>query len=342
MANIFNFMDFLNYLDYKPKFEEEKCVKHISPKAKCSICRDICHLEAISLNKRSISLLENCDICNECVAYCPTNALVDTGKTFLRYKEEAFVLCKKFETKDEKAKLYIGCLNFLNRKILLNMYKAGFRTINTSLDKCQECSRKNSIENEINRLNLILEKLNKEPMRLINKTVEELDEKLDTMKEKEAREEIDRRSFFKELFKETFSKAYQVAPPLAKDQFWENEIDILRKWETDQGESLSLYKVIRDENKCIECQSCVRLCPQKVWKIDGKDRITDLRLCHGCKLCEDICPSKAIKVIEELGLGSEFIERKDKKFCDKCSREFETYKQSSIVCPSCIAKEIKN
>ena len=220
------------------------------------------------------------------------------------------------------------------------MYIMGFRDIHTNLDKCKDCSRINNIENEINKTNEILLKLEKEPMKLTNIPMDELEKRLENMKEKKSNTEVSRRGFFKQLLKETYSIAYEAAPPTAKDQFWENEIDILARWENNDGESLSIYNILKDENRCIECEACVKLCPQRLWKIVENEKIEDLRLCNGCRLCEDICPGKAIEVIEELKITKETKEIKYKTNCEKCNRSFETYKKKSIVCPPCVGREI--
>ncbi len=298
MSDLLNIFGALSQLDYKPSYDNEKCVKSISPKAKCRDCYDVCHAEAISLKKSGIVISDACNFCYECVSYCPTNALVDTGRTFLKHGTKTYLLCKKQEVEGDPD-LFVDCLNYINRKILLNMYTYGIRTIHTNLDKCETCPRYNNMLGELDRANEILQILGKDPMTLVDTSNEDILQEISSLKVKKETEEIGRRDFFKGLFKETLKKAYQVSPPSSRDQFWDLEVDIVNRW-TKDSTRLALYTIDHDKDKCIDCKSCVTLCPQKVWIIEDGARIERTHLCHGCKLCQDICPKGALEVKDHI------------------------------------------
>lgn len=60
------------------------------------------------------------------------------------------------------------------------------------------------------------------------------------------------------------------------------------------------YEVIRNENRCIKCQVCVRQCANEVHTYD-KDLnqvIADESKCVNCHRCVSLCPTKALKIVK--------------------------------------------
>ena len=60
----------------------------------------------------------------------------------------------------------------------------------------------------------------------------------------------------------------------------------------------SQFEVLRDNNKCIKCQLCVKQCANEVHKYDKEDNviICDEAKCVCCHRCVALCPTKAIKI----------------------------------------------
>ncbi|HXK44667.1 MAG TPA: 4Fe-4S binding protein, partial [bacterium] len=58
------------------------------------------------------------------------------------------------------------------------------------------------------------------------------------------------------------------------------------------------FKVIRDENLCINCQACCRVCANDTHSFDQNlmKIISDHRKCVGCHFCEEICPTGALTI----------------------------------------------
>lgn len=58
------------------------------------------------------------------------------------------------------------------------------------------------------------------------------------------------------------------------------------------------FVVERDEERCIKCQVCERMCSNDVHRYDPElDRVfSDDQRCVGCHFCEDLCPTQAITI----------------------------------------------
>lgn len=60
------------------------------------------------------------------------------------------------------------------------------------------------------------------------------------------------------------------------------------------------YEVIRNENRCIKCEVCVRQCANEVHTYD-KDLnqvLADESKCVNCHRCVSLCPTKALKIVK--------------------------------------------
>lgn len=60
------------------------------------------------------------------------------------------------------------------------------------------------------------------------------------------------------------------------------------------------YTVVRDPDRCINCQVCVNQCANSVhaWDVDLQKVISDDRLCVNCQRCVAFCPTGAVYVKE--------------------------------------------
>ncbi len=65
-----------------------------------------------------------------------------------------------------------------------------------------------------------------------------------------------------------------------------------------KGRKFTEFRVDRDDDKCIRCQACVRVCSNEVHSYDAEHNliISDSSKCVGCHFCEEICPTEAITI----------------------------------------------
>ena len=60
-----------------------------------------------------------------------------------------------------------------------------------------------------------------------------------------------------------------------------------------------MYMVAVDKSKCDGCSTCVNVCPQSVFKLEGeKSEPVNMSECINCLTCVENCPPQAITVTE--------------------------------------------
>lgn len=333
----------LNYLDYRPKYDVNKCVKSKSTKSTCDKCYEACPYDAIDLYRKGIKITDKCNFCGICVAYCPSNAISDGGRRFCRNKDEIFVVCLKQEREENKNQnIKVQCLSFFTSKIFLNLYIRGIRKIYINRDKCEDCLYNQKIEEELKFANEILKALSKPLMEIEEMDIDGIYKGLEVSETTKSETIVDRRNFFKEIAKEIFSVGYDITPPLMKEDGWDELIKIVRSLETKEIKGVSLFNAKIDFSKCIECNACIKLCPQRVWKKEDKNLKTEMYNCNGCGLCEDICPTKAISLEKKVHLSQRKVQEENKKICNLCAKEFSTKFEEQVTCPRCISKDVFN
>lgn len=66
-----------------------------------------------------------------------------------------------------------------------------------------------------------------------------------------------------------------------------------------EGEHDTMYMVTIDKSKCDGDGTCVNMCPQSVFKLDGgKADPVNMSECINCLTCVENCPQQAITVNE--------------------------------------------
>jgi pyruvate formate lyase activating enzyme len=85
-------------------------------------------------------------------------------------------------------------------------------------------------------------------------------------------------------------------------------------------ESQAIKKqILYDEDKCVLCGTCAKICPEKAIKIENNKLTTDLDKCNYCKKCEIFCIPGARQVVGKIYSVDEILNEvmKDKVFYDQ-------------------------
>lgn len=92
------------------------------------------------------------------------------------------------------------------------------------------------------------------------------------------------------------------------------------KWCSNPESQLEKIQVLYDQNKCIHCQKCVNICPQKAISIISEHMHIDFNNCIGCLECVNNCPAKALSHEGEYKKVSDIV--------DICLQDKDFYEES--------------
>ncbi len=113
----------------------------------CGICANLCHVNAIKLNKDTGIFInfDDCDLCGKCAEYCPANSLEIAGKEYT-VKELTDIILEDFLFYDESGGgvTFSGGEPFAQMDFLLNILKVcKSYKLNTAIDTTGYTSKRN-------------------------------------------------------------------------------------------------------------------------------------------------------------------------------------------------------
>jgi pyruvate formate lyase activating enzyme len=73
------------------------------------------------------------------------------------------------------------------------------------------------------------------------------------------------------------------------------------------------------ENRCIDCQTCIKICPQGCLSAQAEGIVIDRELCSGCGKCAEECPGNAMELLGRRIDNDELFNElfKDRAFYEK-------------------------
>lgn len=336
-------MNFLKYFDYRPRFVREACIRKISSKSSCRLCKDACQRRAIETIKGGIEIDHACKQCGQCVVVCPTNALLDNGLNFVSEGNKVYVLCGKCQQGQEaNSKAVIYCLEKINLKVLLNLSARGITSIVTNMNACSDCKKQHNLMETVDRANRILTIADRETISIDEVEIENFHNSIEKIDKNKADKVIGRRDFLKEIMRESMEIVQDMAPPTVHVKRLQLQELLLIEWCRDQKQKIGVFDIKIQKSKCMECGACMKLCPKEVWEVREAKLIYRPYRCNGCKICEDICVAKAIYVSEEINKCKEEEYEKIEYACSSCEKRFFTYQDEKTICPKCISVKLFN
>lgn len=301
-------LSILRYLDYRPQFNKKACIRKISRKSSCDLCKRACQRKAIKVVKGGIEIDNDCNQCGQCVVSCPTNAISDNNLNFASKNNKVYVICNKsVQNENIDNKIAVHCLKKINLKVLLNLYDRGITTIVTNIDACKNCQDNNYLKETIYKINDILTINGKKKMDVEIIEIEDFEKTIKEIKKDKSNKKVERRDFFKVMIKDSMEQVRDVVPPTIVVKKLKSIESILINWCHNDEEKISLFNINIQKDKCLECEACMKLCPKQVWTKKEEKLIYAPYKCNGCRICEDICVGKAIHIDERINKSKEKI-----------------------------------
>jgi ferredoxin len=325
----------------------------------CSVCADICPVEAIRISDNGVEITGECVDCGVCLSICPNSVFRlkerDDEKIISEIKDsgekkgstEFRISCQRG---DAKADLLVQCLGRLTEAMLIEPIKAGISKVEILQPECGECQNSKAslhIHRIINRVLALYEMADIDKDKLIVKRI--------PMQSilKEIGKSISRR----ELLFSFRTKAVEVAAasiPDVKNKGDEHEtfIEVINTRHDNFKRKLLIHALegfspmkevfmpsedamlaeIEVSNRCTACSVCTTLCPTGALTQERKDEQFFMHfkpsLCTNCRVCVETCMPKAIRIKETVRLNYllEDIEIKifetRRKTCSICKIDF--------------------
>ncbi|MDD4856376.1 MAG: 4Fe-4S binding protein [Sulfuricurvum sp.] len=341
------------------------CVRALSVNSICTLCADVCPVNAISITDRLPSINQVlCVGCAGCVSVCPTEALrlddfssTDFFFTFAS-DEDNMISCQK----------NVPCIAALSHEQLISFAQMKHGVV-LDTGHCGQCDIGVSIlatlANTLENANYLLEAIESEFR------VECSDIGYNALDESEAA--VERRDFFKTFhlrglgkIREDFEKEIQKTT----DEFIEYSTDsshtkeLRAKKITDRRKLFftaikrlpppSIFHVVdsskipftsqklMDEAACTACEMCYRICPTGALTSDMRNSKIDFDpfLCVKCHLCHDVCEPKAITLSPSYNLVEWYTPKVQNlvtyrvRRCDECDALFSS-STGEKICRRC-------
>lgn len=280
-----------------PIIKKKRCVNNLQKRQSCSLCKEICSKNAISLENEVSIKDELCDNCNICASVCLTGNIVPTYEVLekqfnvISSGDTISICCDK---EDIAVDLKVGCLASLPWEYIA--YICLENKINLFIKNCRECEEEklfSVIQNNLKKVETFLgEELFNKKVRLVEDNSE--------LRAKE----YTRRDLLK-LFGEQSKRLATTVVPINFEENKNARIyrDLLIKKIQNLGvEGLAYnWPSIKVNNNCWGCGICERLCPQSAIKISEDNGeysfIHNHNRCTHCGLCKTVCLDKSIELV---------------------------------------------
>jgi ferredoxin len=325
----------------KIEYSKEKCLRETSERNKCEKCAKICPEEAITLEKRCISISQfDCTGCNLCVSNCYSGALKSTKKPYLEImndivdKKAVDLTCKKRKIKDC---INVGCIRTMDFRFLYALMFSNLPfVINVDLSSCETCEY-GKIKSDIDIL-----KNADFGGRFSGKII-------DTV-HVETEELMSRREFFESIFSDSkeFSKA-QIREVSKKYGFEFDESEdvdklvkvLLKRGLKENSDTEFMKEYIFTpavDRNCDFCNECVSACPKKALEIKSDKNISVLMFspekCNFCGRCIERCRKNSISKSNFKDFKKEVLFLKKVKQCKIC-KTYTTELNEEGLCKTC-------
>jgi Fe-S-cluster-containing hydrogenase component 2 len=271
----------------------DACVRQSNLHSSCTACCDKCTHKAIAINGKNVRIdAAKCNSCGDCLIACPPSALEGIGTS--RVFEDGVLLYDDAYTPSVK-------------ELLINK-KRGMNAIRT-----KEGHLNGKWEEAVNQTNSLLAVLNESPIKINNRDIDKT---------------LSRRDFFASFRKEGKQLAKKMAPASWKmnKNGWK-----LSSYFPD----VQFYSVNLNPQKCDLCGLCFSFCQEGVFSAGETGIAIANEKCVNCASCIDVCPHTAIQIEADFRGKSERIVDFYSRTCKICRQEFSSFHDDEEFCHVC-------
>lgn len=279
----------------------EACIRKISPLSSCAICLQACPIEAIDIDKNTITINEKtCSSCGICITVCPSHAI--KGQSPSRNVVQDYLLIEETSAMPTVNELHY-------------FYKKGIRFVYS-----HEASP--SLEQVISKTNADLDAMGLDRVQMADKLALQPEEQ----------PKLTRRDFFTKLSSASKKTVLSSVTP-AKWRFNEESFKLSSLYK-----DFSFHVIDLDEETCTLCEACITICPVKAFEIKDGSLIIQEQRCTGCQLCSDICRSNSLKIERNVHPSAVIQKPVHESTCTACKTQFHAWTDTTI-CPICSSRQ---
>jgi ferredoxin len=161
-----------------------------------------------------------------------------------------------------------------------------------------------------------------------NDILQRLEEKPITVHQSLQEEKISRRFFFTTIQLEGKQLAKGLVPAS-----WKLNSDA---WDVrDYYPDFEFYSVDLDQSRCLLCQACFSICPEKVFGLNEAVLEITGNNCVNCRLCVDVCPEHAIEITPNIKKKKSSFLDYYSHVCQNCGQNFYSFQTNVERCYIC-------
>lgn len=294
--------------------ENRLCSRFRTSKSDCSLCADLCPVNAISISEKGAEIQGGCIDCGVCISACPNGAFMINGSDDKKIIGEIGAKVKgqglkvfrvSCEHGDGSSDLTVPCLSRLTEALLLAPVKTGVSTIEILRPSCEKCPNKKAaphLDRVVKQVRSICEMLGIKKESISVAGTEFRENKNSEFRTPNSElNTISRREFFGSVRHKAMEVAAASIPDVENKDNGNKELfreAIQKRPENNKREMLlKLIKEIRSmtNNEGVTLNSEIQT--QRVEVPSSYSISADLEVssgCTACGVCATLCPTGAI------------------------------------------------